>query len=112
MIRLISILNNSFFLNAREIEIESYDDDELGFNNASTNGRLLRQNGILTLKLLIVTIVILEVYANSKTCPTYNTPDATIQTKYFHTNTLLFIRSKVLDFTHANKDQEYRISSC
>ena len=35
----------------------------------------------LTLKLLIATIVVLEGFANSKTCPTYDTPDATIQTK-------------------------------
>ena len=53
---------------------------------------------ILTLKLLIVAIIVLEGYANSKTCPTYDTQmqpfraSAPIQEgTYFHTNTLLFI---------------------
>ena len=62
-----------------------------------------------------MTIVILEVYANSKTCPTYytpETPDATIQTKCSYTGRILLLESEVLDFTHTNKDQLYQISSC
>ena len=69
----------------------------------------------LTLKLLIATIVVLEGYANSKTCPTYDTPDATIQTKCSYTGRIQThcssLESKVLDFTHTNKDREYWISS-
>ena len=40
---------------------------------------------MLTLKLLIATTVVLEGYANSKTCPTSDTPDATIQTECSYT---------------------------
>ena len=76
---------------------------------------------LLTLKLLITTIVVLEGYTNSKTCPTYDTPDATIQTKcpytgrnllsYKHTALQYKVRCWILPTLIKTKNTQFQAAS-